>query len=191
MVATSERLPNPTLDVSSTPVPTIANGDQQPRFGKLWLFTRGMVRSKSSLDDAENKNKKNTTKKCTKMRRWAKLLESEETTSINVTANGDSRGVSFGSIEIRDHGRVLVDHPRCVDGLGLGLDWKHSKNITVYQIDIYERIRKSQGKIDDHPVQKVCTYDKKILLMKVGGYKEKELWEVFKQTYNGNITPAA
>jgi hypothetical protein len=134
-------------------------------------------------------NKK--TAKSKKLRRVKSTETSEAVRSTNMTANGDSRGVSFGSVEIREHGRVLVDHPECLDGLGLGLDWKHSKKITVYQIDLYERVRKSQGKRDSQPVQKVCTYDKKILLMKVGGYKEKELWEVFKQTYKGNMNPAA
>ena len=94
---------------------------------------------------------------------------------------GDKPSVSFGSIEIREHGRVLlVDHPSCADGLALGLDWKHAKKTIVWKIDMYENIRMVQGKRSGKPVQVLSSYDRSMLLMKVGGYKEKELTDVFR-----------
>jgi hypothetical protein len=97
-----------------------------------------------------------------------------------VGSRGDKPSVSFGSIEIREHGRVLVDHPSCADGLALGLDWKHSKKTIVMDVDAYEMKRMIQGKRSNKRVGVLSSYDKSLLLMKVGGYKEKELTDAFR-----------
>ena len=92
----------------------------------------------------------------------------------------DKPSVSFGSIEIREHGRVLLDHPSCADGLALGLDWKHSKKSTVMKVNEYEMKRAIEGKRSNKRVQVLSSYDKSLLLMKVGGCKEKELTDAFR-----------
>ena len=97
-----------------------------------------------------------------------------------VGSRGDKPSVSFGSIEIREHGRVLVDHPSCADGLALGLDWKHSKKTIVMNVDAYEIKRTIQGKRSNKRVGVLSSYNKSLLLMKVGGYKEKELTDAFR-----------
>lgn len=93
--------------------------------------------------------------------------------------------VSFGSVEVREYGRLLVEHPRCTDGLALGLDWKHSRQSQIMHIDLYEQIRRSQGR-SERPLQKLSTYDRKVLLMKVGGYREQTLWKVFEKNFEAN-----
>jgi hypothetical protein len=89
--------------------------------------------------------------------------------------------VSFGSVEVREYGRLLVEHPHCPDGLALGLDWKHSRRNQVMHVDLYERIRRSQGRKTSKALEKLCTFDRKVLLMKVGGYNENMLWKVFQK----------
>jgi len=96
------------------------------------------------------------------------------------STQSDKLSVSFGSIEIREHGRVLLDHPSCADGLALGIDWKHSKKIIVMKVNEYERKRTIEGKRSNKPFQVLSSYDKSLLLMKVGGYREKELTDVFR-----------
>jgi hypothetical protein len=102
------------------------------------------------------------------------------TDSSRVRRRCDKPSVSFGSIEIREHGRVLVDHPSCADGLALGLDWKHAKKTIVTNVDAYEMKRTLQGKRSNKRARVLSSYDKSMLLMKVGGYKEKELTDALR-----------
>lgn len=200
MIAIDEKLLNPLVEgicsSSAKLSPVIAQKTPQKRFGnKLRLLMRAKSMDEHTAGSKKLHGGEPTSNKLVGkgLRRENSMGSTETATSIATTTNEDSRAVSFGSIEIREHGRILVDHPACADGLALGLDWKHSKKVTVYQIDLYEKIRKAQGK-RGQPSNKLCTYDKKMLLMKVGGYKEKALWEVFKKTCEGNntlTTPAA
>jgi hypothetical protein len=104
---------------------------------------------------------------------------------------GDKPSVSFGSIEIREHGRVLlVDYSSCADGLALGLDWKHSKKTTVMNVDAYEMKRTIQGKRLNKCAEVLSSYDKSMLLMKVGGYKEKELTDALHQVKEKELSDA-
>jgi hypothetical protein len=89
----------------------------------------------------------------------------------------EPRPVRFGYIEIREYGRILVDHPECQDGLGLGLDWKYSQKITRLSVDCFEAIQRKRRKRKIQ-IEKLCTYKKRVLLRDIGGYSERELWEV-------------
>jgi hypothetical protein len=91
----------------------------------------------------------------------------------------ETQSVRFSYVEIREYGRVLVDHPECQDGLGLGLDWKYSRKMKKLSLECYEAARRRKGKHEKNEFEKVCTYDKKMLLKEIGGCSEKELWEAF------------
>ena len=112
--------------------------------------------------------------------RRCKTDDTVNTTCSLEQSRVDKPSVSFGSIEIREHGRVLLDHPSCADGLALGLDWKHSKKSTVMKVNEYEIKRAIEGKRSNKRVQVLSSYDKSLLLMKIGGYKEKELTGAFR-----------
>ena len=112
------------------------------------------------------------------------------TDSSRVRRRCDKPSVSFGSIEIREHGRVLVDHPSCADGLALGLDWKHAKKTIVTNVDAYEMKRTLQGKRSNKRARVLSSYDKSMLLMKVGGYKEKELTDALHQVKEKELSDA-
>lgn len=131
----------------------------------------------------------------TRLRKACSLDTSKETSTNACTTtyslDNALRTVSFGSITIREHGRVLVEHPECNDGLALGLDWKHAKRDVRIDVDLFERIRSTQGKRGGVRCKQLCTYDKKVLLMKVGGYKERTLWKAFRESYEGKQCPAA
>jgi hypothetical protein len=90
----------------------------------------------------------------------------------------EPRSVRFGCVEIREYGRLLVDHPECRDGLGLGLDWKHSRKVTKLSIECFETVQRQKGRRKGR-IEQLCTYDKKVLLRDIGGYSEMVLWEVF------------
>ena len=48
------------------------------------------------------------------------------------------------------------------------------------KVNAYERKRTIEGKRSNKPFQVLSSYDKSLLLMKVGGYREKELTGVFR-----------
>jgi hypothetical protein len=97
----------------------------------------------------------------------------------------EPRSVRFGCVEIREYGRVLIEHPECRDGLGLGMDWKHSRKVTRLSVDCFERIQRQKGKRKSRTKQ-LCTYNKKVLLRDIGGYSETVLWEVFCTKFKGD-----
>jgi hypothetical protein len=91
----------------------------------------------------------------------------------------EPQSVRFGHVEIREYGRILVDHPLCKDGLGLGLDWKYSSKVKKLSLECHETKQKQNGKRENTAIEQLSTYDRKMLLKDIGGYSEKELWEVF------------
>jgi hypothetical protein len=42
--------------------------------------------------------------------------------------------VRFSNVEIREYALVVGDHPYCVDGLALSLDWRYSADTTVREV---------------------------------------------------------
>jgi hypothetical protein len=101
---------------------------------------------------------------------------SQSSTELALVENSSVR---FGFVEIREYARLFVDHPQCQDGLGLGINWKHSPKTTRLSVDLYEKFRINHGKHTNKPLEKLCTYEKKMLLIEIGGYSEKVLWEAF------------
>jgi hypothetical protein len=81
--------------------------------------------------------------------------------------------VQFSYVEIREHGRILVDHPECKDGIALGLDWKHSPRTTRISLALFETIRNSQGRRTIKYMQRLSLLEKKNLLVDIGGYHEE------------------
>jgi hypothetical protein len=107
-------------------------------------------------------------------------LQSSKTASSGSDSDDVERrpSVSFGSIHIREYGRLLIDHPECQDGLALGLDWKHSQKDKVIGVDQYEKKRRFRGQ---QPCPRLCIQDRTELLIEVGGYNVDKLWEVHQE----------
>ena len=87
--------------------------------------------------------------------------------------------VQFNFVEIREHRRILTDHPECKDGVALGLDWKHSLRTTRITLDLFEKIRKSQGRKPIKSMKRLSILEKQNLLVKVGGYQEEMVLNAF------------
>ena len=49
----------------------------------------------------------------------------------------DSKGVSFGSVKVREFNRIAGDHPDCTDGPPMSLDWKFIEQTPV-TVEWYE-----------------------------------------------------
>ena len=153
------------------------------RFGRLLgKLTKGRIKA---VEGCSKQSSSVSSVKCMIPGRFFQPSASDGTITSTHSLDGGVRNdkptVSFGSVEVREHGRLLVEHPFCPDGLALGLDWEHSSKSQVMHIDLYERIRRSQGRRSNEPLERLCTFDRKLLLMKVGGYKEKMLWKVFQE----------
>jgi hypothetical protein len=99
--------------------------------------------------------------------------------STNAVSLEGLQSVRFGYVEVREYGRILVDHPECQDGIGLGLDWKYSRKTSRLSLEFYETVQRRKGKRENNAIQQLSTYDRKVLLKDIGGYSEKDLWEVF------------
>eukprot|EP00540_Astrosyne_radiata_P012027 CAMPEP_0116850312 /NCGR_PEP_ID=MMETSP0418-20121206/16086_1 /TAXON_ID=1158023 /ORGANISM="Astrosyne radiata, Strain 13vi08-1A" /LENGTH=206 /DNA_ID=CAMNT_0004482187 /DNA_START=40 /DNA_END=660 /DNA_ORIENTATION=- len=84
------------------------------------------------------------------------------------------RSVSFGNVYIRQHERILGNHPACGDPLALGIGWKHSGRTTVMGVDTFEQKRQKKRQVS---MQKLNYYERRMLLRVVGGIQEKELRE--------------
>ena len=114
---------------------------------------------------------------------FAEVSTSSITTCSSLSSKAvsleETRSVRFGYVEIREYGRILVDHPQCQDGLGLGLDWKFSRKEKKLSLECFETAQRRKGKREKTAIEHLSTYDRKILLKDIGGYSEKELWEVF------------
>jgi hypothetical protein len=83
--------------------------------------------------------------------------------------------VKFCHVDIREHGRILIDHPKCKDGIPIGLDWAHSNRTRRIPIELFERVK---GKRSKKPIERLSTVQKALLLVDVGAYREEDLWNV-------------
>jgi hypothetical protein len=81
-----------------------------------------------------------------------------------------SKSVTFGFVEIREYGRILTEHPKCQDGLAIGIDWKHAKKSTFASIDVFEKMKFKNVDHGKKPVKKLSTQEKVDLLINIGGY---------------------
>jgi len=82
------------------------------------------------------------------------------------------KSVSFSILEIREHALIIGDHPYCTTGLPLSLDWGHSRQTHVLNIDEYEgrRAHRRSG------INLKTTYlERKNLLKRVAGLREIDI----------------
>jgi hypothetical protein len=86
------------------------------------------------------------------------------------TQRSIAKCVTFGSVEIREYGRVLTEHPECRDGLAIGIDWKHAKKSIRASVDAFEKMKYRKGNRGKKRMVKLSTLEKKDLLVDVGGY---------------------
>jgi hypothetical protein len=154
--------------------------------------------SQQNLDECPKPNMMN---KCRKLINGVLLLprlSSNSKSTINVVSTTETPNhpakrtpcVAFNFVEIREYGRIISDHPECKDGIALGLDWKHSSKITRISIDLFERIRRSQGRKTIKSLQRLTVREKQYLLVKVGGYQEDIILNAYfkhSQTLNDAI----
>lgn len=61
----------------------------------------------------------------------------EEPTKITRLERTDSKGVSFGSVKVREFNRIAGDHPDCTEGPPMSLDWKFIEQTPV-TVEWYE-----------------------------------------------------
>lgn len=92
---------------------------------------------------------------------------------------GEVKTVTFGKVEIRQHARILIDHPACSDGLALGLDWQHCERTTVMELDLYERQRRQEGRKMSNSLRKLNAEQRCQLLLFIGCVDESELRRVY------------
>ena len=89
--------------------------------------------------------------------------------------------VTFRHVDIREYRRVLIEHPECKDGLALGLDWKHAQRTTRISIELFEHIRRKQGK-GTKPLERLTFQERKKILVLIGGYREEILRELLHES---------
>ena len=105
-----------------------------------------------------------------------RLLFIQALETLRCMEEGEMKRVSFGKVEIRQHARILGDHPACHDGLALGLDWKHSERTTVMDIDLYERRRSREGRLPSNPPSRKLNAKERIdILRSIAGVDELQL----------------
>lgn len=85
--------------------------------------------------------------------------------------------VSFASVEIREYGLTLGDHPECRTGPPLALDWEY-QTLGKHGIDEYEQ---SRIRVKDRSELLVNASHRKNLLRNIGGHSEQEIQKAVRQ----------
>jgi hypothetical protein len=136
----------------------------------MQMLTLGMIKPRCETEA-------NNSAKSRKPKHTASLLSSSTCQVRN--RDKERNCVKFCHVDIREYGRILVDHPECKDGLAIGLDWKHANMIRRIPIELFERIRRSQGRRSQKSLERLSTSEKRILLVNVGAYREETLWHAY------------
>jgi hypothetical protein len=89
-----------------------------------------------------------------------------------VVSSKELKVVRFGKVAVREHARILGDHPACRDGLALALDWKHSERTTIMELDLYERRRNQEGRQDANDLRKLSANARVQILQTIGCVEE-------------------
>ena len=99
-----------------------------------------------------------------------------QSSDSSLSTKKPKKTVSFGKVHVREHARMLVDHPSCPDGLSLGLDWMHGERVTIMDVDLFERSHKrgGQGK-----ARRLQSFERKVILKVLAGYQEAELMNAY------------
>jgi hypothetical protein len=103
--------------------------------------------------------------------------------NVNSSSKSHTIGkrVTFRHVDIREFKRVLIDHPECKDGLALGLDWMHGERTTRISIELFEQIRRKQGK-GSKPAVRLSFQERRKILILIGGYREEILREILHES---------
>ena len=118
-----------------------------------------------------------------KVRKFRDVFKSKEliiSDDMNTVVDGEMKRVSFGKVEIRQHARILGDHPACHDGLALGLDWKHGERTTIMDLDLYERRRRREGRlVSNSPSRKLNAKERIDILRSIACVDEIQLQQSY------------
>jgi hypothetical protein len=123
----------------------------------------------------------NTTNSKRVLRRFKPLADESSSTRRVEEEQGAKKKVSFSKVEIREHVRIVGDHPACRDGLSLSIGWKHSVLVTVMDVDLFESLQSRAGKRRG-PAKRLDAYERSYILRRLGGYGDEELKSIYTQT---------
>ena len=182
-LSTAEKCDTPSVSSSEEEQPHEYYHHQQQNDGNK-------TKQKPETRGNANNRVANLRQRCLKNK---KLHDSEETSccptlqSIDSSLQTKKKAVSFGKVHVREHARLLGDHPSCPDGLSLGLDWMHGERVTIMAVDLFERSHKrgGQGK-----ARRLQSFERKVILKVLGGYEEDELMKAYFSHQRGT-SPAA
>lgn len=114
----------------------------------------------------------NNTSSNKQVQRKLKAYADEGSSTRRVEEQGSKKKVSFSKVEIREHVRIIGDHPACSDGLSLSIGWSHSRLVNKMDVDLFERMQARAGKRKGPPrkldvyerlsLLEVCIHDKKM-----------------------------
>ena len=89
-------------------------------------------------------------------------------------ANERRRRVRFSTVEIREHERIVGDHPDVRVGVPISLGWKH-EDLAPVPLDVYERSHIKQG------TYRLSSITRKNLLANVFDIPEEEIRQAEKE----------
>jgi hypothetical protein len=107
-----------------------------------------------------------------------------------IMTSKELRCVRFGKVAVREHARILGDHPACLDGLALALDWKHSERTTVMELDLYERRRSQEGRYEANEMRKLSANARVQILQRIGCIDETLLRRSYMTSPKGSAKAA-
>ena len=104
----------------------------------------------------------------------------EEENNIKEKKKKTRKTVSFSNVQIREHGVIVGDHP-CAGSLPLSLDWAHTGQPRVINVDTYEAIRAPHRRkgSDMH----LSFFERKNVLKEVGGLTERDIAHEQRRAY--------
>lgn len=99
------------------------------------------------------------------------------------------KSVSFSNVQIREHAVIVGDHP-CAESLALSLDWAHTAEPKVVNLDTYEAMRAPHRRRGSDI--RLSLYERKNLLKRVGGLSERDIAREQRRVYfRDGINPPA
>lgn len=109
--------------------------------------------------------------KLTPVKSLSELSQASDTTTateLSSSSDDSSRRVSFGAIHVREHERIIGDHPETKIGVPLSLGWGYFDKKSV-PIDQYEKNRELKGNT------RMSSITRKKILNTVFGIPEEEI----------------
>jgi len=106
---------------------------------------------------------------------------SSSTTCIIGEKKARKSSVSFSNVQIREHAIIVGDHP-CAESLPLSLDWAHTAEPKVVNLDAYEAMRAPHRRRRGSDMH-LSLYERKNLLKRVGGLSERDIAREQRRAY--------